>query len=75
MEVPRHWRLKNQRYRLEGSICPSCGEAVFPRRPVCTHCFVQARSSDSTRLVLPASLDTSDVEPRMRYEITERMIR
>ena len=38
MEIPRHWRLKAQRYRLEGSICPSCSEPMFPPRPVCTKC-------------------------------------
>ena len=75
MEVPRHWRLKNQRYRLEGSICPNCGEPVFPRRPVCLQCAVEARSSGLTSPVLLASLDTSDIEPQMRYEFTERMIR
>ena len=37
MEVPRHWRLKDQRYRLEGSICPTCGQLNFPPRPVCSH--------------------------------------
>lgn len=37
MEVPRHWRLKAQRYRLEGSICPVCGQPNFPPRRVCPH--------------------------------------
>jgi len=38
MEIPRHWRLKAQRYRLEGSRCPVCGQLAFPPRPVCPHC-------------------------------------
>ena len=38
MEIPRHWRLKAQRYRLEGSTCPICGQLTFPPRPVCPHC-------------------------------------
>jgi uncharacterized OB-fold protein len=38
MEIPRHWRLKAQRYRLEGSVCPVCGQVTFPPRPVCPHC-------------------------------------
>ncbi len=29
MEVPHHWRLKAQRYRLEGSTCPICGQLTF----------------------------------------------
>jgi uncharacterized OB-fold protein len=37
MEIPRHWRLKAQRYRLEGSYCPICGQFTFPPRPVCPH--------------------------------------
>ena len=38
MEIPRHWRLKAQRYRLEGSACSSCGQFIFPPRTVCTKC-------------------------------------
>ena len=32
MEIPRHWRLKQQRYRLIGSIDPETGEPEFPPR-------------------------------------------
>ncbi len=38
MEIPRHWRLKNQRYKLEGVVCKACHEKVFPPRQVCPHC-------------------------------------
>jgi hypothetical protein len=38
MEIPRHWRLKAQRYRLVGISCPTCGHLMFPPRPVCPHC-------------------------------------
>ena len=38
MENPRHWRLREQRYRLVGEICPHCGEKIFPPRDVCTGC-------------------------------------
>jgi hypothetical protein len=41
MEIPRHWRLKAQRYRLEGAICPTCGQFTFPPRPVCPHYSAQ----------------------------------
>jgi hypothetical protein len=41
MEIPRHWRLKAQRYRLEGSACLVCGQHVFPPRPVCLDCSNQ----------------------------------
>ncbi len=35
MEVPRHWRLKKQRYQLIGENCPHCGEKIFPPRDIC----------------------------------------
>ncbi len=38
MEVPRHWRLKKQRYALVGEICPNCKTPLFPPRAVCPHC-------------------------------------
>ncbi len=41
MEVPRIWRLKAQRYRLVGSVCPTCGQVFFPPRPVCPDCNAQ----------------------------------
>jgi uncharacterized OB-fold protein len=41
MEIPRHWRLRAQRYRMEGSICPICGQLSFPPRPFCPRCAVQ----------------------------------
>ncbi len=38
MEVPRHWRLKKQRYALVGEVCPNCKTPLFPPRAVCPHC-------------------------------------
>jgi len=38
MDLPRHWRLKDQRYKLEGVICEECGAKLFPPRQVCPHC-------------------------------------
>lgn len=35
MEIPRHWRLKPQRYQLIGSICPECQTKHFPPREIC----------------------------------------
>ncbi len=43
MEVPRHWRLKKQRYALVGEICPSCKTPLFPPRAVCPHCGGDAK--------------------------------
>lgn len=38
MEVPRHWRLKKQRYALMGETCPHCKSQIFPPRAVCPYC-------------------------------------
>lgn len=37
MEISRNWRLKNQRYRLEGTTC-NCGYKSFPPRRICPNC-------------------------------------
>lgn len=42
MEIPRHWRLKAQRYNLVGEICES-GHKVFPPRDVCPDCHGEAK--------------------------------
>lgn len=38
MEIPRHWRLKKQRYGLVGSECPRCETKYFPPVKVCKKC-------------------------------------
>jgi uncharacterized OB-fold protein len=38
MNIPRHWRLQNQRYALVGELCTSCGAKLFPPRDVCPEC-------------------------------------
>ncbi len=44
MEIPRHWRLKQQRYGLVGEVCPHCQVKVFPPRDVCPNCGGEART-------------------------------
>ncbi len=43
MEVPRHWRLKKQRYALVGEVCPHCEAKLFPPRDVCPECGGEAK--------------------------------
>ncbi len=43
MEVPRHWRMKKQRYTLTGEICLNCNTPMFPPRAVCPHCGGDAK--------------------------------
>ena len=38
MDMPRHWRLKEQRYNLVGTECLACGAKQFPPRLVCPDC-------------------------------------
>ncbi len=44
MEIPRHWRLKQQRYALIGEVCPHCEGKIFPPRDVCPHCGGEAKN-------------------------------
>jgi hypothetical protein len=44
MEIPRHWRLKKQRYALMGEICPHCEAKIFPPRDVCPECNGEAKT-------------------------------
>ena len=43
MEIPRHWRLKKQRYALVGEVCPHCDAKIFPPRDVCPECHSEAK--------------------------------
>ena len=45
MEIPRHWRLKQQRYGLIGEVCPHCEVKIFPPRDVCPNCGGEAKTA------------------------------
>lgn len=45
MEVPRHWRLKRQRYSLVGEVCPHCEAKIFPPRDICPTCGGEAKTA------------------------------
>jgi hypothetical protein len=44
MEIPRHWRLKKQRYSLIGEVCPHCDAKLFPPRDICPECGKDAKT-------------------------------
>jgi len=44
MEIPRHWRLKPQRYQLVGEVCPHCEAKIFPPRDICPECGDEAKT-------------------------------
>ncbi len=45
MEIPRHWRLRQQRYGLVGEVCPHCETKIFPPRDVCPACGQEAKTA------------------------------
>jgi hypothetical protein len=38
MEISRHWRLREQRYALTGTVCTQCGKRFFTPRLICDAC-------------------------------------
>ena len=45
MEIPRHWRLNQQRYGLIGEVCPNCDAKIFPPRDICPRCGSEAKTT------------------------------
>jgi scaffold protein (connect acetoacetyl-CoA thiolase and HMG-CoA synthase) len=45
MEIPRHWRLRKQRYGLVGEVCPHCDAKLFPPRDICPECGQEAKTA------------------------------
>jgi uncharacterized OB-fold protein len=44
MDIPRHWRLRKQRYALVGEVCGHCEAKVFPPRDICPECGEEAKT-------------------------------
>jgi len=38
MDIPRVWRLRFQRYRLQGTQCNNCADLQFPPMLICPLC-------------------------------------
>lgn len=49
MDIPRVWRLRFQRYRLQGTRCESCADLQFPPMLICPKC--KARDLKSFNLL------------------------
>lgn len=43
MEIPRHWRIKPQRYGLVGNVCEACDAKIFPPRDICPNCGAEVK--------------------------------
>ncbi|MBX3063878.1 MAG: hypothetical protein KF726_12930 [Anaerolineae bacterium] len=57
MHVAQNWRLKSQRYRLQGLKCEKCQQVTFPPREECPHCRETERKAK-----LVAQIDTAKSE-------------
>lgn len=44
MDIPRHWRLRKQRYALVGEVCEHCDAKLFPPRDICPECGEEAKT-------------------------------
>jgi len=44
MDIPRHWRLRKQRYSLVGEVCSHCDAKLFPPRDICPECGEEAKA-------------------------------
>ena len=44
MDIPRHWRLRKQRYSLVGEVCDNCDAKLFPPRDICPDCGEEAKT-------------------------------
>ncbi|MGD8457323.1 MAG: Zn-ribbon domain-containing OB-fold protein [Anaerolineales bacterium] len=44
MDIPRHWRLRKQRYSMVGEVCGHCNAKLFPPRDICPECGQEAKS-------------------------------
>src|SRR3990172_567329 len=44
MDIPRHWRLRKQRYALVGEVCDQCEAKLFPPRDICPECGEEAKT-------------------------------
>jgi hypothetical protein len=38
LNIPSHWRLLSERYRLIGGYCEDCGYKMFPKQKICPKC-------------------------------------
>lgn len=73
MEIPRHWRLKKQRYGLVGEVCPHCDYKMFPPRDLCPNCgaegqvtldmLIEAQTEAELRKVAAIAIEISTPRP------------
>ena len=72
VDLVRHWRLNNQRYKLEGDICRTCGYAMFPPRDVCPKCAEAAQAPPFPILAEAPDVTDFDVLEQTEALLAER---
>lgn len=65
MEIPRHWRLKKQRYGLVGEVCLKCDKKIFPPKPK-HEC--ESDSGSLNKRVFPSLPDEEIVDSVVVYQ-------
>jgi uncharacterized OB-fold protein len=65
MDVPRHWRLRKQRYSLAGEVCLKCQTLIFPPRAVCPVC-----GSENNAAAAVHSIDAYPVDANVIEEVS-----
>ncbi|MBP9670437.1 hypothetical protein KBD75_03490 [Candidatus Woesebacteria bacterium] len=73
MEIPRHWRLKKQRYGLVGEVCPHCDHKMFPPRDLCPNCgaegqvtldmLIKSQTEEAAKKVAMFAIEISTPQP------------
>ena len=76
MDIARQWRLRRQRYRLEGTLCPDCGQVAFAPRPACPtdSALLMGLRNWNASDVTPAAV-VPNVETPLRLRAQERAVR
>jgi hypothetical protein len=65
VEIPRHWRLKDQRYGLVGDVCEE-GHPAFPPDDVCKICDPdKARVIAIAKSIIKSKKEIADTEAKI----------
>src|SRR5262249_59417607 len=75
VSTPLYQRTVASRYRLDGSVCDSCGFVHFPPRQVCRECLGRSLSrtqlSGLGRVVAVTRVHASAAPPELRANAAE----
>lgn len=74
IEIARHWRLKQQRYTLNRSICPACNtpdiSARFNHGGACLSCGSSQVKDNETGQTVLVLLGRSGLKTKKEYRLT-----